>query len=72
MSSLEDLFNSARRRVLAGEQLSLEEQAELLKAIRAGRYSAAEAGAASRTKKAAAKKTISDEDLDSQLGDLGL
>lgn len=69
---LETTLNSARQEVLAGKQLPLEKQAELLKLIRANRFSAAEAGNASRTKKASSKKELSDSDLDAQLGDLGL
>lgn len=72
---LETTLNRARQRVLAGEKLTVEEQAELVKIIRANRFAAAEAGSASRTKKTAtrtATKGISDEDLDSALGELGL
>ena len=72
---LEQTLNEARRKVLSGTPLSIEEQAELLRVIRGNRFAAAEAGAASRTRKTAAKtaKTgLSDDDLDSQLGDLGL
>lgn len=75
MSSLDQTLNNARQRVLAGEQLTIEEQTELVRLLRANRFGAAEAGAASRAKKSssrAASKGISDEDLDAQLGDLGL
>ena len=73
--SIEQEFNLARQRVLAGEQLPLEEQARLVKLLRENRYSSAEAGGKARTSGKAAKTKasgISDEDLDSQLGDLGL
>lgn len=75
MSTLEQEFNNARQRVLAGEQLPLEEQAKLVKLLRENRFSAAEAGGKARSTgkaKTAAKTGISDDDLDSQLGDLGL
>ena len=75
MSTLEQEFNSARQRVLSGEHLPLEEQARLVKLLRENRFSSAEAGGKARsTGKAAKVKAtgISDEDLDSQLDDLGL
>lgn len=72
---LETTLNAARQRVLAGEKLSIAEQAELIKALRQNRNAAAEAGATSRSKKSASKtaaKGISDDDLDSALDALGL
>lgn len=73
--SLDQAFNEARQRVLAGENLPLEEQAKLVKLLRENRFTAAEAGTkarSTRTATKAAKSGISDDDLDSQLGDLGL
>lgn len=73
--SIEQKFNEARQAVLSGRQLSLEEQAELVQALRGGRFTAAESGGSARTKKTAErtkKSGLSDEDLDAQLGDLGL
>lgn len=75
MADLATTLNDARRRVLAGEDLSITEQAELVKLLRQNRNTAAEAGAKSRTKKSTERTTkagISDEDLDAALGDLGL
>ena len=75
MADLKTELNRARQRVLAGEKLSLDEQKSLLEAIRQTRTAAAEAGAKSRTKRnasAAAKKGVSDAELDQQLADLGL
>lgn len=75
MNTIDQEFNNARQRVLAGEKLTLEEQARLVKALREQRYSSAEAGGKARsTGKAAkaAKAGITDDDLDAQLGDLGL
>lgn len=69
MSTIEQDFNLARQRVLAGEQLTLEEQQRLVAALRNGRNTAGEAGATSRAKKAAAKG-ISDDELSSDLDDL--
>lgn len=70
--SIEQQIANARKRVLDGEQLSLDEQRELIAALRAGRNAAGEAGATSRTKKATAKKSISDDDLSADLDNLGL
>lgn len=70
--SIETEIANARARVLAGEQLSLEEQARLIAALRSGRNAAGEAGATSRTKKAAGKAAISDDALSSDLDNLGL
>lgn len=70
---LEQIINQARQRILAGERLSLDEQAALVKAIREGRNSAAEAGAAARTKKAGTRKAAAgatDEEVSSDLDDL--
>lgn len=75
MADLAQTLNDARRRVLAGEDLTIAEQAELVKLLRQNRHTAAEAGAKSRTKKSSERSTakgISDEDLDAALGDLGL
>lgn len=71
--SLEQLINMARQRIVAGEKLSLAEQAELVKAIRAGRHAAAEVGAAARTKGTAKRKAAtgaSDDEVSSDLDDL--
>jgi hypothetical protein len=75
MSTLEQTLNQARQRVLAGENLTVAEQAELVKLLRQNRFGAAEAGATARTRKTATKaaaKGVSDEDLDAQLEGLGL
>lgn len=75
MSTLEQKFNEARQRILAGEVLSIADQKELIDALREGRFAAAEAGTKARSERKstkAAKAGISDEDLDSQLDDLGL
>lgn len=75
MNTLEQEFNNARQKVLAGEHLPLDEQARLVKLLRENRYSAAEAGGKARSTgkaKATAKNGISDDDLDAALGDLGL
>ena len=71
----EQAFNEARQRVLAGEKLSLEEQAKLVELLRAGRYTAAEAGSGARAKKTTTRQSkvgMSDDELDASLGDLGL
>lgn len=75
MQSLEAVFQTARRRILAGEQLTVEEQRELLTSLRANRFSAGETSATSKTRKVATKQAkigLSDEDLDASLSDLGL
>lgn len=75
MATLEQVFNQARQRVLAGEQLTITEQRELVTLLRQNRFSAAETSSASKTKKATTKALangVSDADLDAQLGDLGL
>lgn len=75
MSDLKFQLNKARQRVLSGEKLTLEEQAELLQMIRQSRTAAAEAGTTARTKrvgKTQAKVGVSDAELDAQLSDLGL
>lgn len=68
-------FNTARARILAGEQLTIDEQRQLITALRGARFGAGETSAAAKkttaTKKAA-KVGLSDADLDAQLGDLGL
>jgi len=72
---LQQKFNLARERALAGERLSLDEQAELVKLLREQRYSAAEAGASARTRKTSARQAktgLDDADLDAQLDDLGI
>lgn len=71
--SLEQTLNQARQRILAGEKLSLAEQAELIKAIRENRHAAAEAGAKAREKKTStrtAKAGATDEQVDADLDDL--
>lgn len=73
--SLEQVFNTARRRVLNGEQLTIGEQQELIRSLRANRFSAGETSTASKTKKVAAKQAkigMSDDDLMSDLDSLGL
>jgi hypothetical protein len=75
MHTLDQVFNTARQRVLSGEQLSIQEQRELLTALRANRFTAAETSATSKKRVAtskAAKIGLSDEELDSSLSDLGL
>lgn len=72
MSDLQSVFNTARQRILAGEQLSVTEQRELITQLRGARFGAAETSATSKTKKSVAKKGLSDEDLADSLGALGL
>lgn len=68
MSDLAQNLNIARQRVLAGEVLSLEEQRNLLKAVRGQRVSAAEPAAKAKSKSATkARGGISDEQLDNDL-----
>lgn len=64
-------FNVARQRILAGEQLTIQEQKDLIAALRGARYGAAETSAASKTKKIA-KAGPSDEDLSNEFASLGL
>lgn len=52
---LTEKINLARRRVLEGEQLSIEEQAELVKLLRQNRMAASETSSKSKSKKVAAK-----------------
>lgn len=73
--SLDQVFNTARRRVLNGEQLTIGEQQELIRTLRANRFSAGEASTTSKTKKVAAKQAkvgMTDADLLSDLDSLGL
>lgn len=75
MSTLEQAFNTARQRVLAGETLTIDEQRELVMHLRANRFNAAETSVASKSKAKAvtqSKKGVSDAELADQLGDLGL
>ncbi|MFM6926956.1 MAG: hypothetical protein ACKOX6_00740 [Bdellovibrio sp.] len=75
MQTLDQVFNAARQRVLAGEQLTIEEQRNLLTALRANRFSAAETSTTAKKRVAGAKAAkigLSDEELDSSLSDLGL
>jgi hypothetical protein len=73
MSDLQSVFNVARQRILAGEQLSVTEQRELITQLRANRFGAAETSSAAKKKSSAAKgKGMSDEELADSLGDLGL
>ena len=68
-------FNTARQRILAGEQLSIAEQKELITALRGARYGAGETSAAAKkttASKKAAQTGASDADLDSDLAALGL
>lgn len=73
--SLDQVFNTARRRVLNGEQLTIGEQQELIRTLRANRFSAGETSTTSKTKKVAAKQAkvgMTDDQLLSDLDSLGL
>jgi uncharacterized membrane protein len=73
MSDLQTVFNAARQRILAGEQLSVTEQRELITQLRGARFGAAETSTAAKTRKSAAKATgISDDELAGDLASLGL
>lgn len=72
MSDLQSVFNAARQRILAGEQLSVTEQRELITQLRGARFGAAETSATSKTRKSAAKAPLSDDDLAGDLASLGL
>lgn len=75
MQTLDQVFNAARQRVLAGETLSIAEQRELVAALRQNRSAAAETSATAKTARKSitqAKIGLSDAELDSSLSDLGL
>ena len=57
--------NDLRRRVLAGEHLSVEIAKQIIDDLRAGRRLAAEAGP--KTRKSAGKRVMSDAELDKDL-----
>lgn len=63
---LTEKINLARRRVLEGEQLSIEEQAELVKLLRQNRMSASEASTKSKSK-AKSKAGMDDDALQDSL-----
>lgn len=71
MASLTESLNLARQRVLAGEQLSLDEQRQLIQMLRDARGAAMPQP---KEKKGASKKSskpaISDEQLDADLDSL--
>jgi hypothetical protein len=58
---LTDMINKARRSVLEGNSLSIEDQAMLVKLLRQSRMAASEAGTKARTKRAA--KGLDDDAL---------
>lgn len=67
-------FGAARRRILEGEQLTIDEQKQLILALRGARFGAAETSATAK-KTAAAKKPakgVSDDDLADEFASLGL
>jgi hypothetical protein len=70
MSDLQSVFNAARQRILAGEQLSVSEQRELITQLRANRFTAAESSATS--KKRTSKAVMTDDELADSLKSLGL
>jgi uncharacterized membrane protein len=72
MSDLQTVFNAARQRILAGEQLSVTEQRELITQLRGARFGAAETSTAAKTRKSTAKTGISDDELAGDLASLGL
>jgi hypothetical protein len=73
MSDVSESLNRARQRVLAGEEISIEEQRELLRQLREVRGTIASSPAPKKsTKSKPAAAPISDDELDRQLGDLGL
>jgi hypothetical protein len=71
MSDLQSVFNAARQRILAGEQLSVSEQKELIVQLRANRFTAAESSATAK-KKASPKSVMTDDELADSLKALGL
>lgn len=67
-------FGVARKRILDGEQLTIDEQRQLITALRGARFGAAETSASAK-KTAAAKKPakgVSDDDLADEFASLGL
>jgi uncharacterized membrane protein len=70
MSDLQSVFNAARQRILAGEQLSVSEQRELITQLRANRFTAAETSATA--KKRTSKAVMTDDELADSLKSLGL
>ena len=65
-TALIEAINKARRRVLDGEQLSTEEQTELVKLLRQNRFAASEASTKTKSK-STAKKGLTDAQLDDSL-----
>lgn len=68
-------FNVARQRILAGEQLTIAEQKDLITALRGARFGAAETSATAKkatTAKRVAKTGPSDEALADEFASLGL
>jgi hypothetical protein len=72
MSDLQSVFNAARQRILAGEQLSVSEQKELIVQLRANRFTAAESSATSKKKASSGKSVMTDDELADSLKALGL
>ena len=71
--SLVDTLNEARRRVLAGEELTIEEQRRYIQMLRDARGTVPTEPSAKKTRaKAAAAAPISDDDLFADLEKLGL
>lgn len=64
-----DQINDLRKRVLSNTPVTDAELAEAIKTLRAGRFAAATAATAAKTKRAAAAPVV---DLDAALADLGL
>jgi hypothetical protein len=71
MSDLQSVFNAARQRILAGEQLSVSEQRELITQLRANRFTAAETSATAK-KRTSGKTVMTDDELADSLKSLGL
>lgn len=73
MSDVTEALNRARQRVLSGEELTLEEQRDLLRQLRDVRGTIAAAPAPKKsTKSKAAAAPMSDDDLDASLAEFGL
>lgn len=64
--------NDLRKRVLAGQPLTLDEARAVFATLRQGQGVAALAGEAKRAKGKGAKKSMSDEELDRDLENLGI
>lgn len=69
-TSIIDALNDARRRVLAGEDLSLDEQHHFLQLLRDARGTVPQPAAKKASGGKKAKAAISDEQLDSDLDSL--